>query len=103
MTKSSARGGPRGATAGSPPTLPPDLPDVDEAPGRRDLLKQIAALEGRLSELATLTSVWNTPREGPERGPALLSLEELEQVRDELFVALGALRETILARERLQP
>jgi hypothetical protein len=87
-------------SGGALPTIPPELPDVDERPGRRDLLRQIAALERHLSEVAVTHSIWNTPRAGRERGPAMLSMEELEQVRDELFAALAELRQRIVMRER---
>jgi hypothetical protein len=69
---------------GKPPLAPRTRPD--ERPARRSLLDQIAKLE---SELASLfCSTW--PRHGFEwevasrGGPRLLSLVELEELRDEL-------------------
>lgn len=88
----------RRSTAGSPPPHLPDLLPVDEAPGRRDLLRQIDALERHVSELAAAVSMLPATR-GSDFGPALLSLEQLEQVRDELFATLGDLRDRIVARD----
>jgi hypothetical protein len=67
-----------------PPLLPRTLPD--ERAARRTLLDQVARLEDELSQL--FCSVW--PRQGFEfgvagrGGPRLLSLAELEELRDEL-------------------
>jgi hypothetical protein len=71
-----------------PPSLPPLTPrsTPDERPARHTLLDQIANLETELSGL--FTSTW--PRKGFELGvsgrggPRLLSLAELEQLRDDL-------------------
>jgi hypothetical protein len=60
--------------------------EVDEAAVRRQLREQIAKLEGELSTLFCSTY----PRKGFEwgvstrRGPRLLSLRELEELRDDL-------------------
>jgi hypothetical protein len=76
------------APALTPPVRPPLVPRTtpDERPARRSLLDQIARLE---SELAALfCSTW--PRKGFEfgvgtrGGPRMLSLVELEQLRDDL-------------------
>jgi hypothetical protein len=69
--------------------------DADETRARRDLLRQIGSLERQVSELAALHCVWRTPRRGHPQGPALLSLEQLEQVRDELFTTLADLKAVI--------
>jgi hypothetical protein len=59
---------------------------IDERAARRSLLEQVAKLEEELSQL--FCSVW--PRKGFEwrvagrGGPRLLSLAELEELRDEL-------------------
>lgn len=75
-----------------PPTAPAFAPgtEVDESSARRQLREQIARLE---SELASLfCSAY--PRTGfdwnvrSRRGPRLLSLDELEQLRDELAAKL---------------
>jgi len=68
----------------APPVAPRTLPD--ERAARRTLLDQVARLEQELAGL--FCSVW--PRKGftlgvPGRGgPRLLSLAELEQLRDDL-------------------
>jgi hypothetical protein len=76
------------AAALLPPVRPPLVPRTtpDERPARQTLLEQIAKLE---SELASLfCSTW--PRKGFEfavgtrGGPRLLSLSELECLRDDL-------------------
>jgi hypothetical protein len=67
-----------------PPVAPRTLPD--ERAARRSLLDQVARLEEELSQL--FCSVW--PRKGfqfavaARGGPRLLSLAELEELRDEL-------------------
>lgn len=71
-----------------PPLLPPAVPRTrpDERPARRTLLDQIERLELELSSL--FVSTW--PRKGfefavPARGgPRMLSLAELERLRDRL-------------------
>ena len=77
----------RGATVPPrvrPPVLPRTVPD--ERPARRTLLEQISRLETELAGL--FCSTW--PRKGfewdvPARGgPRLLSLPELEELRDDL-------------------
>ncbi len=69
--------------------------NCEEGRARRDLLRQIAALERQVSDLAVLHCVWRTPRHGHVQGPALLSLEQLERVRDELFTTLADLKVVI--------
>jgi hypothetical protein len=67
-----------------PPVLPRTVPD--ERPARRTLLEQIAKLEEELAQL--FCSTW--PRKGFEwdvgarGGPRLLSLVDLEELRDDL-------------------
>jgi hypothetical protein len=76
------------AGAVAPPALPPVLPRTkpDERPARRSLLDQVARLEEELAQL--FCSTW--PRKGftwgvPSRGgPRILSLAELEGLRDDL-------------------
>jgi hypothetical protein len=84
----------------APATLP------DERAARRSLLDQIARLETELSQL--FCSSW--PRQGlefgvPSRGgPRILSLAELEELRDDLagrvYHVRGALSERTDAEER---
>ena len=72
----------------SPPAGPPVLPRTtpEERPARRSLLEQIARREEELAQL--FCSTW--PRKGFEwsvrsrGGPRILSLVELEELRDEL-------------------
>ncbi len=70
-----------------PPGLDTALYEHDELAARRDLRRQIAALEAELARLFGAAF----PRKGIEfrvaglGGPRILSLDELEQVRDELF------------------
>ena len=72
----------------APRVTPPRRPQAapDEHPARRTLLDQVERLESELTSL--LVSAW--PREDPivsvpgPRGPRLLSLAELEQLRDRL-------------------
>ena len=72
----------------TPPTRPPVLPGIttDERPARRALLEQIARLEEEHAQL--FCSTW--PRKGFEwevrsrGGPRILSLVELEELRDDL-------------------
>jgi hypothetical protein len=87
-------------TAGHPAFAPPVAPD--ERPARRTLLDQVERLERDLSSLAV--STW--PRQGidfsvPARGgPRLLTLGELEQVRDDLADRLEQARGSLSARTR---
>ncbi len=72
----------------APPVQPPVAPHTipDERPARRSLLDQVARLEEELSQI--FCSTW--PRKGFEwgvaarGGPRILSLVELEELRDEL-------------------
>jgi hypothetical protein len=70
------------------PLAPSTLPLPDERAARRTLLDQIARLENELSQL--FCSTWprtNMPRPfvaGRGGGPRLLSLGELEELRDDL-------------------
>ena len=81
-----------------PPLAPRTLPD--ERAARRTLLDQVARLEEELAQL--FCSVW--PRHGfevtvPGRGgPRLLSLAELEELRDELAGRVQHVRRTLSDR-----
>jgi hypothetical protein len=71
------------------------LPELDEAAGRRDLREQIARLERRLAEAlaADFPNLHRrVPRSGRRAAGRLLSVGELEQVRDELADQLHELR-----------
>jgi hypothetical protein len=84
--------------SGAVPSAPLALPDARAA--RRSLLDQIARLEAELAGL--FCSVW--PRKGfelsvPGRGgPRLLSLGELEEVRDDLAERVQHARWTLSDR-----
>ena len=83
----------------TPPTLPPVLPgtEVDESSARQSLLEQIARLESELSAL--FCSAF--PRSGfdwavrSRGGPRILSLEELEELRDDLAERLYDTRRSL--------
>ena len=92
----------RQAVALQPPFRPPLAPRTrpDERPARQSLLEQISRLE---SELASLfCSTW--PRKGFEwgvgsrGGPRVLSLVELEELRDELSRRVGDSRRALSDR-----
>ena len=77
-----------------PPALSPTV-ETDERAARRTLRGQIARLESELADLFTTSF----PREGfewgirsPAGGPRLLSLADLERVRDDLTARLDANR-----------
>jgi hypothetical protein len=82
------------------PVFRPEAPP-DERPARQTLLEQIAKLESELGAL--LCSTW--PRKGfdfggvPSRGgPRLLSLAELETVRDDLAERVSQTRRALSDR-----
>jgi hypothetical protein len=92
----------RTALTRTPPTRPPVLPGIetDERPARRSLLDQIARLEEELAQL--FCSTW--PRKGFEwdvrsrGGPRILSLVELEELRDDLADRVGEARRALSDR-----
>jgi hypothetical protein len=81
------------AKTAMPPARPPVVPRTapDERPARRSLLEQVARLEEELAQL--FCSTW--PRKGFEwevrsrGGPRVLSLSELEQLRDDLAARIA--------------
>ena len=80
------------------PVLPRTAPD--ERAARRSLLQQVARLEEELAQL--FCSTW--PRKGfswevrSQGGPRLLSLSELEELRDELAARVGDARCALASR-----
>jgi hypothetical protein len=82
----------------APPAVPRTLPD--ERAARRTLRAQIAKLEEELAQL--FCSIW--PRKGftlsvgGRGGPRLLSLAELEEVRDELAAVVSHARRSLSDR-----
>src|SRR4051794_29923627 len=77
---------------------------LDERPARRTLLDQIGRLESELGQL--FCSTW--PRKGfdfgvgARAGPRLLSLAELESLRDELAERLSESRRALSERTYLE-
>jgi hypothetical protein len=70
----------------TPPRVPLLVPEVDERAARRSLLGQIAKLESELASLFCSTYprqgfAWQVPSRG---GPRILTLAELEELRDQL-------------------
>jgi len=86
------------------PAAPADslVERVDERPARRTLLDQVARLEGELGSVFCAT--WprtEMPRPlvaGPGGGPRLLSLAELEELRDELATRVADARRALSDR-----
>ena len=82
----------------APPAVPRTLPD--ERAARRTLRDQVARLEEELAQL--FCSMW--PRKGftlavgGRGGPRLLSLAELEEVRDELAAVVSHARRSLSDR-----
>ena len=89
-----------------PPTPPPLAPRTrpDERPARHSLLEQVGRLEEELSSL--FVSTW--PRRVPALsgsaagGPRMLSLAELEELRDELAGRVDAARRSLSERTRVE-
>lgn len=93
-------------SGGDRPPLPPilDLPGVDEGPMRRDLKRQIQQLERDIAEFHVENCPYEAFSASPARGPAVLTNEQLEQVRDELTVIRSELHELMTNRavERME-
>ncbi len=85
---------------GSRPPLPPilDLPGVDEGPMRRDLKRQIEALEEEIAGFHIDNCPYESFSASPVRGPAVLTNEQLEQVRDELLEIRAELHDRVSRR-----
>ncbi len=89
-----------------PPPAPPLVPRTqpDERPARRSLLEQVARLETELSSL--FVSSW--PRKGLEfsvasrGGPRILSLGELEELRDDLAQRVDGARRELSDRSSIE-
>jgi hypothetical protein len=91
---------------GIPPVKPPVVPRTapDERPARRSLLEQVSRLEDELAQL--FCSTW--PRQGFEwdvrsrGGPRVLSLSELEELRDELAARVAEARAALASRTHVE-
>jgi len=85
---------------GARPPLPPilDLPGVDEGPMRRDLKRQIKALEQEIADFAIENCPYESFSASPVRGPAVLTNAQLEQVRDELLEIRSELHDRVSQR-----
>jgi hypothetical protein len=75
-----------------------ELLTADEGPMRRELMRQIAALELKLSKFRRDHAPYEQLPALLKRGPALLSTEELEQVRDELLELIDGLQGRVADR-----
>ncbi|MCW3063819.1 MAG: hypothetical protein JWN32_991 [Solirubrobacterales bacterium] len=81
--------------------LPPSIVEVDERGARRTLRDQIGRLERELGQavIDARPGVLGAPAEAPARGgPRVLSLGELERVRDRLADRLQDVRHELIAR-----
>lgn len=85
---------------GGRPPLPPilDLPGVDEGPMRRELKRQIEALEQEIADFHIENCPYESFSASPVRGPAVLTNEQLEQVRDELLQIRAELHDRVSDR-----
>jgi hypothetical protein len=75
-----------------------ELLTADEGPMRRELMRQIAALELKLSKFRRDHAPFEQLPELLQRGPALLSTEQLEQVRDEMLGLIDELQGRVTRR-----
>ncbi len=86
--------------AGGAPPHPPNLELIaaDEGPMRGDLKRQIQALEAELAQCIVDNCPYEVLPTVGERGPAVLTTEQLEFVRDELLVLQRELYERVVAQ-----
>lgn len=89
-----------GTGAGGGPPLPPelDLVAADEGPMRGDLKRQIAALEHEIAQFVVDNCPFEPLPVMAERGPAILTTEQLEYVRDELLAVQRQLHDRAVSR-----
>ena len=87
-----------------PPWPESELSAGQERPARASLLAQIERLEGKLTELVCCDRWRGEPEEagGPRQGARLLSLGELEAIRDRLVDRVGEGRADVSARTEAQ-
>jgi hypothetical protein len=96
MATGDQRRGPKDDGPGQPPLE--ELLHADEGPMRRDLLRQIAALEKTLSDFLIEHAPYEQLRAASDRGPSLLDAAELEQVRDDLLANIAEAKERVAQR-----
>lgn len=100
MVRTTDRGGADRTGAGGAPPLPPDLDalPVDEGPMRGELMRQIEALEATLARFITENCPYEELPVMAQRGPVVLTTEQLEYVRDELLAVQRALHDRVVTR-----
>jgi hypothetical protein len=100
MVRSTDQRGSGGTGTGGAPPPPPDLDLIaaDEGPMRGDLKRQIQALEGELAQFIVDNCPYEVLPTVDERGPTVLTTEQLEFVRDELLVLQRELYERVVAQ-----
>jgi hypothetical protein len=87
----------------TPLTFPPSIVEVDERAARRTLRDQIGKLERELAQaiMDAYPGQLSAPAASPARGgPRVLSLGELERVRDRLADRLQDVRGELIARAK---
>lgn len=105
MIRTTDQGDGATGTGGVPP-IPPDIEPItsDEGPMRGELKRQIEALETEIAQFIVDNCPYEELPRLAERGPAVLSTEQLEFVRDELLQLQADLHERLVGRmsERLE-
>ena len=75
------------------PVIRPSVVEIDERSARQQLRQQIARLEGELAQAVAHTRPRvSVPAVAGHAGPRLLTLGELEALRDDLAARLGDVR-----------
>jgi hypothetical protein len=70
---------------------------------RSELRRQITHLDRELTELAGAVCPWEPRHVNRERGPAVQGGASLEEIRDELLVAIDALRARVAGMDDAEP
>ncbi|MCW2997930.1 MAG: hypothetical protein JWN65_1479 [Solirubrobacterales bacterium] len=83
---------------GTPPPAAPVLPSLDEGPMRAELLRQIRRLELEISRFSVANCPYAAVPASRQRGPAILTTAQLEEIRDELLASRSALHELVVLR-----
>lgn len=98
MDNDDERSRPPDGGCGMPPALG-GATSVDEGPMRRELMRQIRAVELEMARFKSENCPYERIVTSPARGPAVLSTAQLEQVRDELLAARAELQDRVVRRE----